>query len=427
MGNVLNTRINALLFFRSKCEFKIIQALKRLKLFITQKIFTFASSYPLCIFIFKPILKYLGYSLSRVSEPSRNSIKKLALYEEQTSCLVLPGGHQSTTKCPSIEAFFMHNVLCSSYIDGVIGEDGLYYETTIVNNSSFSLRDSGGVVARNGNLAIVAEHFELKVKKGILVNSIGAYNWYHFIVEALPKLNLVNTHLNIAEDWTLLVPDECRSNANFNAALALFSEGREIVYLERGQLIQADELLCLDPISKVAFNLRDDIWPKVYDHIQNSDALLHYSGMLRHKLIQTKYQGPIFDKVFLARRADGNRNYNQDELEDVAKLFGFTTVYLDEYSLRDQYSIISNANYIIGPSGAAWTCLLFAHTKKVLLTWLPIEYEEFSCFSNLAQLSGSRLDVIFYTTNKKIKTTMHASRFGYKIEAGRLKAALENL
>src|SRR5690606_38781135 len=89
-------------------------------------------------------------------------------------------------------------------------------------------------------------------------------------------------------------------------------------------------------------------------------------------------------KIFLARRSQF-RKYNETELLDIAAAYGFQAVYLEDLNIHEQIFLMQHAEYVIGPSGAAWTNIIFAQPGKTKgLVWLGNVWKDFSAFSTLA-------------------------------------------
>ena len=74
---------------------------------------------------------------------------------------------------------------------------------------------------------------------------------------------------------------------------------------------------------------------------------------------------------------------------------------MEELSLKEQISLISNAEVIAGPTGAAWTNLIFCREGAKCLCWMADEYGEFSAFSNLARVVGADLRYVMHRTGAK--------------------------
>ena len=65
---------------------------------------------------------------------------------------------------------------------------------------------------------------------------------------------------------------------------------------------------------------------------------------------------------------------------------GFQAIYLEDYSLEEQISIFYQAEFIVGPSGAAWSNLIFCQSGAKGISWLSEELSNFSVFSTLAKI-----------------------------------------
>jgi len=77
-----------------------------------------------------------------------------------------------------------------------------------------------------------------------------------------------------------------------------------------------------------------------------------------------------FDRIFLARR--GPRSLlNHDEIERVAAAYDYRTVFMEDYSLRDQLSIGARARHVIALHGAAMSLLAVNRGIDSIIEILP--------------------------------------------------------
>jgi hypothetical protein len=77
-----------------------------------------------------------------------------------------------------------------------------------------------------------------------------------------------------------------------------------------------------------------------------------------------------FERVFLARR-DARRLINQNEVEEAVARFGYRTVFMEDYSLREQLSIGAQAKHIVAVHGAAMSFLIMAQRIDSIIELLP--------------------------------------------------------
>ena len=109
----------------------------------------------------------------------------------------------------------------------------------------------------------------------------------------------------------------------------------------------------------------------------------------------TKVKTEKVEKVFIARKSQF-RKYNEAEIIKVAKDFGFQEVFFEDLNIHEQIFMVQNAKYITGPSGAAWTNLLFADSNAKGLTWLSSVWGDFSVYSTMAKIIGFDLNYYIY-------------------------------
>jgi len=77
-----------------------------------------------------------------------------------------------------------------------------------------------------------------------------------------------------------------------------------------------------------------------------------------------------FAKVFLARR-DARSLLNQAEVEETVARFGYRTVFMEDYSLREQLSIGAQAKHVVAIHGAAMSFLIMGKRIDSIVEFLP--------------------------------------------------------
>jgi hypothetical protein len=80
--------------------------------------------------------------------------------------------------------------------------------------------------------------------------------------------------------------------------------------------------------------------------------------------------GRSFEKIFLARRASRSLK-NQTEIEQLTNSFGYTTIFMEDYSISDQLSIAARAKHVIAMHGAAMGLLLVNKGLDSVIEVLP--------------------------------------------------------
>lgn len=251
------------------------------------------------------------------------------------------------------------------------------------------------------------------IKKGICVFGQGDANWYHWIAEFIP-LALLSQRLPAAyKDFPLLVPQATLEFPSFKDILDLCRGDRSVTVLQDGQQYRVNQLVYIPPPVSGPFNMRDNQWPEPRDYIQNIGVMrLLRDTVLAELGISRTSDGPR--KVFLARRP-GARSYNQDEIIAAAVSREFEPVLMETLSFREQVQLIHNADYVAGPSGAAFANTLFMKPGSRSLCWTFRQYEGACVFSNLAHMAGSCMQYCFVEAEQKLTNTCDAFSASYTL------------
>ncbi len=263
------------------------------------------------------------------------------------------------------------------------------------------------------------------VPSGVALFASGVTNWYHWLIEILPAALLAEALPAEFDSFPFLVPEECLKHQTFRDSLALFTTGqRQVRTLPAGKPVKVGKLIHIDGVVSGPMNLIEGKWPTASDYSQNGDVLLRYREALLERLGVTVAKPDR--RIFLAR-GHGRRTYNQDELLEIAKGFGFEAVYPERLSFREQAETFASAEMVMGPSGAAFANMLFCQKDTRGLTWLLPQYAGFCAYSNLAKVVGMDLRYLFVTPHTPIRSSFDAYSAAYTLEAERFSDALQQM
>lgn len=116
------------------------------------------------------------------------------------------------------------------------------------------------------------------------------------------------------------------------------------------------------------------------------------------------------------------RDYNQSEIISYFESKGFVAIYLEDFDFIEQIKLFNYADFIVGPSGASWSNIIFCRENVKAISWLPDNLSEFSVFSSIAHHVGCDLRFIF--TNTHDTNDIHSS---YQVDMSMLTEAFEQL
>lgn len=327
---------------------------------------------------------------------------------------------------PPVLAHVFNDGITTAYSPAVLRAGKLYLPKQVYEQLTRILTDSAGLFQIGRRFSVGRILAECSIPKGIVTGGAGSFNWYHFVIECLPKAFLARSLPSEFDDFPLVVPDECRRIPSFTTALDIFSANRPIRFLRRGELALVRRLVVMDEISIGPFNLSKGEWPRIDDYRQHNSVVKAFISEFRSKLLANVSSMGSGRRIFLKRPGE-RRNYNQDELIEIARRYGFEPVTPELLSLQDQATTFAEASAVIGPSGAAWVGMIFREQPLLGLSWLPLPYEYFCSYSALANLIGHRLEFIVTRTQQVLRSTGEAYMAEYQVCPVEFENALKNM
>lgn len=380
----------------------------------------------------RTLLRFLG----------RPALAPIPAAEVALSTVELSDGSPSTRSAPCavrdspkvdyvafapLRAHTLNNTIVSAYASGVVSKGSLLLPSALLAHRETWCTDGDGMFEFANDKCFGRRVSSEPISNGILIGGAGAFNWYHFMIEVLPKLSLVDRLPSETAAWPLLVPDECRRLPSFSDALQIFAGVRSIRYLKRGEYLQADRLVLIDDVSLCPYNLSPGVWPRPEDFGQHDTVVRAFLKELRQGLMQrAPAQANTPRRVFLVRSGT-RRQYNQEELLKIAQVYGFEPKSPETLTLTEQALLFGGADLVVGASGAAWVGMAFRAEPAKYLSWLPAEYMGFSCYSNLAALLGHHLAYLEAIPDLPIRNTWDAYRGSYWIDPAAFDQALRHL
>jgi capsular polysaccharide biosynthesis protein len=269
-------------------------------------------------------------------------------------------------------------------IDGVMGPDQKSYNFA-----------AGHILMHGENTAVVRLRKPGKIQRGIFLGGNGSFNYYHWMVEILTKLEFLTKLPEHYQKYPLLVSEDAVGIPSFKEALDLLGGGREIVVLKRESSYVVDELVYVNSPNNLPFNLFGNQKYSCSYVAIDSGSIDYIRKMALENSQATATHQSYPRKIFLCRRTE-RRNYNQNEVFTYLSKFGFVKVFMEDLSFFEQARTAHYADYIVGPTGAAWTNLIFCRSSAKMLCWMAEEYGDFSAYSSIAGIIGADLRYFTY-------------------------------
>lgn len=282
----------------------------------------------------------------------------------------------------------------------------------------------GHILAHDGDTVIVHTGKSEDIKKGFFLGGNGSSNYYHWMVEILAKLEFLSKLPERYQKYPLLVSEDVVGTPSLKETLDLFANGCELIVLSEKMSYVVDELIFINCPSNVPFNMLGNQKAKLPDCSINNLSIDYVRKIALQNALKTAMPLNYQKKIFLGRKS-GIRNYNQDEVFNYLSAFGFTKIFLEDLSFLEQVRTIYHADFIVGPTGAAWTNLIFCRSGARGLCWMADESGDFSAFSSIAGMVG--VDLIYITYKSDVRSTRELYSKDYYIDLSMIENGLSVL
>ncbi len=248
---------------------------------------------------------------------------------------------------------------------------------TIVCDSMLALNDELETGFRKFNLQ--PKDFDIKISDGpvlhlglerldnsLIPSGIHLFNehegnYFHWVVEILPRLFAIE-HFVADSTIPLLVSDGLHPNLYMLLDL-LKKPGRPVCKLKKGVWYQVRRLIYPSDISRIF---------DTYERPPGTDTVYMPVGLLKKMAISIKeahgnsctHQGR---RLFLRRGDTYRRLINEDEIIAQLEKCSFEIIDLNTLSVSGQISLFSQAEIVIGPSGAGFANIIWCSPKTVVV------------------------------------------------------------
>ena len=223
-----------------------------------------------------------------------------------------------------------------------------------------------------------------KCKVVVLAVNPADSNYYHWMIESIPRLKLLDKANLKAEKYYV------------SYHLPFQKEALDLLGITESQLI--------DPKDKKYIMAEEMIVP---DIINNFDTFIskghyfykakfipHWAVEFLRKSFLNKAKETKIRRIYISRKNALHRKIlNENEVYNMLRRFGFYKIELDNIKLVDQVSLFSNADFIISPHGAGLTNLVFCNANTKVLELFSKDYVNnfFWLISNILKLNYNYL------------------------------------
>lgn len=315
---------------------------------------------------------------------------------------------------PSINLYEFENATVHGESSHVILDDSIVMERLPLIPIEHCNYSTAFIKGHNSNYAMYGRNYEvIEIDKAFFLGGNGSWNYYHWSIEIVAKLKYFLSADISKTDIIIVLPDHAKNIESFSAVLKIILENNyRLVYISRNQVAKVKELYTITAPSNIVFNTSygKNIGRDYFFFDKNS------IDFIREKIINSaQYKEFLenvdkensFKRVYLARKKDAGRSYNQNEVLDLLVKQGFIPVYLEDLSFFQQVHLFQNANFVVGASGAAWTNIIYLKPRAQGVSWLGSNISSFSCYSTLAKYYDC--DLKFFSCEVNDESFNHSS------------------
>lgn len=330
-----------------------------------------------------------------------------------------------TVRLPAVHYYLFENARISVNSSSVILSDNqVIIERAMGPDQSEYDFSSGHVIAHGIDTAIVRLGEAEKKNKGIFLGGNGSSNYYHWMVEILTKFEFIPMLPEQYRAFPLLISEDVNRIPSFRYTLDKLAKDYETIVLNKESSYVVDKLIFINSPNNLPFNLSSSGVIKCSHTTINPRSIDYLRQTILEDVLLTRIPCNYPKKIFLCRKS-GLRNYNQDEVFKILKTAGFTKVFMEDLHFLEQVRIVHYADFIVGPTGAAWTNLIYCRSGAKGLCWLPEEAADFSAYSTIASIVG--VDLRYLTYKAGVQSSKDLYSRDYYIAPYLIKQALSRL
>lgn len=215
----------------------------------------------------------------------------------------------------------------------------------------------GAILSDNDDYCLVkATNSNHSFDQAIFMAGNFSFSYYHLLYEILVKFQHIE-NLALDKNIPLLVDKINMDIPQYRELFTMLNKNeRPLLPIEKGQSYSVKQLYYISCPNIIPPNF----W--AIKNIKAEDNLFDLASLtyIRSKLLTFSTPTQFPKRIFLSRRkASERRPFNETDVSNLFKKYGFITVFPEDYSIAEQISMFNNADFIAGGTGGAFTNLLF--------------------------------------------------------------------
>ncbi|AJI56203.1 hypothetical protein LA02_881 [Francisella philomiragia] len=227
-----------------------------------------------------------------------------------------------------------------------------------------------------------------------------SHNYYHFMVEVLPRftytLDILMQDSNFDLANYIFLIDSRVSEQNIATLRAIAGDSIIIQKVVENEEFFCQKLIYCSPLSFFLENNKNP--PSIAkDIVIDEKALKEARDKILNKINIAPFKTFKSKKIYLQRISEYRKITNINDLELLLHKEGFEFVNTGGMLLEEQISLFQHADIVIGASGASFTNILFMKPNtKVINIYPSVSSTNYNIFQPLASITG--VDLVHFLT-----------------------------
>lgn len=238
-----------------------------------------------------------------------------------------------------------------------------------------------------------------RIQSGVLLTGRSAGNYFHCLIEYLPRLFLVLED-PVCKEVPIIIAEETPSS--IEEALVALCPDREIIKISRNDSLLVQNLFLPSMHTFIPDSTRQ---PWIQGARLSPQLLTATRDALRKWASPLESQG---NQIFLLRNRGARTLENAAQIEAIARDVNMQLVAPETLSIRQQIGMFSTATHVVGIGGAAMANTLFCRPGTKIMALVSEQLHDFVLHAAVAAHSGAELSLLLGKTRKP------ASHFDYR-------------
>lgn len=221
----------------------------------------------------------------------------------------------------------------------------------------------------------------LRLPEAILLSGRCSTNFYHWLIEYLPRVKEIEAHGQLAR-IPVLISDQMPLQ-HYEALSLVLGPDYPRLYLDAETLVEVETLHIPSFSTYVPDDFESPFWKA------GGTSKPHIDFLRSRVLPKLSGESGWGKRIFISRSRNAGRGMtNELAIVDACRRAGFAVIFPELMSFREQVACFQQADVIMGPTGASFSNVIFCKPGTRIFGLTSERNKTFCNFANLALVAG---------------------------------------